>query len=75
MGEGGVMYQKEAHAFLSPSSTNFSMFMGGGEACVFFYPNVMDIRRNVTLNVIDSIAIIVCRKACVIRWQNVSHDT
>lgn len=32
---GGVMYQKEAHAFLSPSSTNFSMFMGGGSMRFF----------------------------------------
>lgn len=30
------MYQKEAHAFLSPSSTNFSMFMGGGKHAFFF---------------------------------------
>lgn len=72
---GGLCTKRKLMLFLSPSSTNFSMFMGGGSMRFFFYPNVMDIRRNVTLNVIDSIAIIVCRKACVIRWQNVSHDT
>lgn len=69
------MYQKEAHAFFVPLLYQLLDVYGGGSMRFFFYPNVMDIRRNVTLNVIDSIAIIVCRKACVIRWQNVSHDT
>lgn len=69
------MYQKEAHAFFVPLLYQLLDVYGGGKHAFFFYPNVMDIRRNVTLNVIDSIAIIVCRKACVIRWQNVSHDT
>lgn len=72
---GGGYVPKGSSCFFVPLLYQLLDVYGGGEACVFFYPNVMDIRRNVTLNVIDSIAIIVCRKACVIRWQNVSHDT
>lgn len=33
---GGVMYQKEAHAFFVPLLYQLLDVYGGGEACVFF---------------------------------------